>query len=182
MIRSWMYAARAASSISAMGGGRDGRSGCWPGCCRGTGSSPGSQKPMAAASDAWRTCRTSSPSIWTEPTGDVVQPRDQVADGGLAGPARPDQRDELAGPASKLTPATAHLPVCRGSGSRPPGAPPGRPLLDRQADPRRRGRRRCRAPRPGTRRPGRTGPAMTAAPPRPAAAGRSGSTGGSGAW
>jgi hypothetical protein len=31
------------------------------------------------------------------PAGDVVQPRDQVADGGLAGPARPDQRHELAG-------------------------------------------------------------------------------------
>jgi hypothetical protein len=29
--------------------------------------------------------------------GNVVQPRDQVADGGLAGPARPDQRHELAG-------------------------------------------------------------------------------------
>src|SRR5262249_21628122 len=29
--------------------------------------------------------------------GDVVQLRDQVADGGLAGPARPNQRHELAG-------------------------------------------------------------------------------------
>src|SRR6202040_1481574 len=29
--------------------------------------------------------------------GDVAQPRDQVADGGLAGPAWPDHRHELAG-------------------------------------------------------------------------------------
>ena len=41
--------------------------------------------------------RTSTPPTRTAPAGDVVQPRHQLGDRGLAGAGVPDQRDQLAG-------------------------------------------------------------------------------------
>ena len=53
--------------------------------------------PIASRSDCRVRSRTSMPPIRTLPAFDVVHPRNQLRDGGLAGPGRPDQRDQLAG-------------------------------------------------------------------------------------